>query len=590
MRFVFIFILLFSCSKLFRKEKVEQREDYTLRTKAYQYGPTQLGPSNYFKDKTTEYGLEGIKANRIYAIDFSLDGSTDLVFLEDDYSAPKFYQYSKQEKRFKHVPSLFSEPVIASYILFYDLNHDNILDAIVGVLNQKDGLTKIPLKVFEGKVIKNRLSFSEVKGAIKIKPTSSSTVSILDFDNDGHLDLFVGNWFENYKGKPVAQTDILLKGNGFSFKNVSDLLVDEYTTIEDGIMYINARPTYGASTCDIDQNGFTDILTTSTSRYNNKLWMNIFTLKGVQRKFKDLGLESYYGSDVEGRLDPRGGGRSFFSACADYNNDGMIDIYMGELTHSYDHSSVDKSSILTGSFKKYPPEFIRTEYMNDITTINWNQGDRRGIWFDYNFDGLLDLLVDNSGFPPTSRLVLFKQNEDHSFENIGHLAGIDIINPIGSVVADINQDGKLDIITGQTSHRNSDISNRIYFFENNIPFEGKRSIRFFLRGKEANSQGISSMVYLQTKKGEEEKTQMKWAEFSQGALPSQNEEGMYFGIGASEKLIQVKVRWPAKSNSQVRGRKALEREYNLSNYHFKFHLDITLCDSGRHFQGLGTCD
>jgi hypothetical protein len=368
------------------------------------------------------------------------------------------------------------------------------------------------------------------------------------------------------------------------------LLQGEEKKNDSGGMYINARPTYGVSTCDIDQNGFVDILTTSTSRYYNNLWMNVFTLDEGNRTFQDEGLKSFYGSDYEGRLDPRGGGRTFFSSCTDYNNDGAMDLYLGELTHSYDNSSVDKSSVLTGTSKKNPPEFIRTEYMNDISTINWNQGDRRAVWFDYNLDGLIDLLVDNSGFPPTSRLVLFEQKQNHAFENIGANAGIDIINPTGSVVLDINRDGRLDILTAQSSIRNTNIGKRVYLFENQSLLQGNRSLRFFPRGVKANTSALGSTIILKTIKRGQDSFKRQWVEYSQGGLPSQNEEGVIFGLERGEVPVEVVVRWPIARSKKERGRKSLVKRYDIKGYQFKYNLNITLCESGRHYPEIRLCD
>jgi hypothetical protein len=76
--------------------------------------------------------------------------------------------------------------------------------------------------------------------------------------------------------------------------------------------------------------------------------------------------------------------------------------------------------------------------------------------------------VDNSGFPPYSRLVLFEQDENHSFFNISTNAGIDIVNPTGTVVLDINKDGAPDILTSQNNIRNSDIPPRLFLFQNTL--------------------------------------------------------------------------------------------------------------------------
>ena len=129
--------------------------------------------------------------------------------------------------------------------------------------------------------------------------------------------------------------------------------------------YYNATPTFGVSTCDIDQNGFPDILTSSNNGYYNKLWFNLFDPSINYRHFRDYAKETGYASDNNGARDRLGGGHSFVAVCADYNNDGLMDVYSGELFHSHDNESKDKSALLTGSRSIFPPKFLRTEYIND---------------------------------------------------------------------------------------------------------------------------------------------------------------------------------------------------------------------------------
>ncbi|MBL7666186.1 MAG: VCBS repeat-containing protein [Bacteriovoracaceae bacterium] len=582
-----IFLLFWGCSSPEQKE--DSQPSVQLTANYYNYGFTNKNLESLdFFNRSREYGLEGIVAERFNVIDFNNDGYSDLVIVDSQYAQPQFFEYLPKQKKFIKTEDLFEQAVIASYLIFADFNHDNILDVVVGVLNQRSELSKLPVKIFQGSFKNGKLSFAEVKNAIKLEPMPTTTVTVFDYDLDGELDLYIGNWFGLYQDKPIPIKDYLFKGNGFQFKDVSHTLVGE-NDLKDKVFHLNAKPTYSVSTCDIDRNGFPDILTTSTSRYPNKLWMNVFTLKEGNREFVDYGMKSYYSADVEGRMDPRGGGRSFFSACADYNNDSMMDVYLGELSYSYDPLTVDKSSILTGTSKNFPPEFLRTEYMNDTDTINWNQGDRRGIWIDLNFDGLLDLLVDNSGFPPQSRLVLFEQQQNHAFENVAPKAGVDILNPTGSVILDINRDGKPDIITAQSKLRNAEIKNTIYVFENHYAYDGKRILRLYPRGKLSNSLAIGAMINLTTLRRDEEVTKRYWVEYSQGALPSQNEEGIFFGLEKAEKILSLSVTWPYSKTQKDQSPQALEKSYKL-NVDTKYYSDFTLCENGRFYPGKRVCD
>ena len=77
---------------------------------------------------------------------------------------------------------------------------------------------------------------------------------------------------------------------------------------------------------------------------------------------------------------------------------------------------------------------------------------------------------------------------------------------------------------------------------------------------------------------------MKWIQNSFGSTPSQNAEGLHFGLGRDDKLVQVNVRWPYKNTRQIK--------YFLKKFKFKNDLDFTLCESGKIIVGrpkLNSC-
>jgi hypothetical protein len=566
----------------------EELESLSKKVQIINYGPSIKEGS--FKDKTTQYGLDNLYAVTLNAVDINLDGHTDLVVLPTYYSRPKFYIFDAKEKKFKvwnHDPLPFDFK--ASFVHFYDVNKDKVLDLIAGVLNQRSEVSQIPMKFYAGSIKNNLLTFTEVPDAINLPPEPTSSVTLLDYDLDGWLDLFVGNWFESRKGQYYPVADRLLRNNKGKFEEVNVLLRDEHKKSSDQIYPPNAMPTYGSSSCDIDQNGYPDILTASSSGHKNKLWMNLNEPATGERYFQDLGPVSNYASDPDGSLIPTGGGRTFFSACTDYNDDGLMDVFLGELSHAYDNDSVDKSSILTGSKETFPPYFIRTEYLSDATAESWNQGDRRGVWVDYNIDGRVDLLVDNSGFPPYSRLVMFEQDESHAFINVAGQLGLDIVNPTGSIVIDVNEDGMPDVITSQNNIRRSDIPPRLYLFENQNNFPNRRAIKVHLRGLKANTHGLGAMVMLYTQSGAEKKVQRRWVEYSQGGLTSQNEEGILFGVSEDYQAIGLKVRWPYVHKSGFKLGTVTEKLYSIEGLPSKGLLEITVCEDGKVLNGKMSC-
>ncbi len=562
----------------------------TKKVQVVNYGPT-VRESGSFTDRTEELGLANLHAVAINAVDLNRDGFTDLAILHNYYSRPRFFIWSERDKRFSPwahdpLPGDFK----ASFLVFADLNRDRIPDLISGVLNQRSEVGQVPLKYYAGVLLKDKLVFQEVPGALSLPAEPTSGVTIIDYNLDGWPDLFVSNWFDNRRGEYLPVQDRLLRNrDGKKFEDVTPLLQGEGDKTSDQLFPPNARPTYGASSCDIDQNGWPDILTVSSSGHKNKLWMNLRDSRTDERYFEDVGPLSNYGSDPDGSLIPTGGGRSFFSACTDYNDDGIMDVFLGALSHAYDNESVDRSSILTGSREIYPPYFLRTEYVSDAASEAWNQGDRRGVWTDYNIDGRVDIVVDNSGFPPFSRLVLFEQDENRAFVNVAPQAGIDVVNPGATITLDVNRDGLPDLLTAQNNIRRAEIPPRLYFFQNTGRFPGRRSLTVHLSAAKANTEGIGAMVmlYTQTKSGKI--VQRRWAESTQGGLPSQNEAGVRFGIGEGVEAVGVKVRWPYRKPGSDSTSGVLEKLYPLKGLLGPEHTEVTVCDEGNILRGKTSC-
>ncbi|MBC7538138.1 MAG: VCBS repeat-containing protein [Bacteriovorax sp.] len=528
-------------------------------------------PSKIFIDKTEEYGLKGVQAVHLYAVDINNDGYTDLVVLDDFYAVPKFYLFDPKTIKFILSPSPFDSVVRASYLNFIDLDHDGIYDVIVGTLNQKMEVTQYPPRIFKGEMINGVLHYKE-KSPLTTRLLPTASIVALDYDLDGEIDLFLANWFSFKDNNPVPVPDMLLKGKGFEFSDVSSHLKGEYDYNKTDKIYLNATPTFGASTCDISKNGFPDILTSNSNGYYNKLWMNI-----DGENFVNYGNESGYAADEDGSQETHGGGNSFFSLCGDYNNDGLIDIVTGTMSRDSDPESRDKSSILTGSSKSFPPKFIRSEFLHDKQKSKWSEGNHRGVWIDYNLNGLLDLIIDNSGFPPDSRLVFFEQTQDHAYNDKSKELGVNIMNPSGTVTIDLKRNGIMSFITGQSKTRAGDIDNRIYVFENQTKREGRGSVRFHLQGKHSNYHGISSSVWLTTNKH----TRFFNVEYNSGSLPSQNEEGAYFAFDKEDPHF-VEVRWSYAFIDRLGRKIPLVRKYNLTKLKLKgIHRELNLCEDGR---------
>lgn len=580
--FIGLCFALISCSRLPIIGKNWKGEDQKTikKEKEISFSPTTKG-NGQFKDVTEKYGLKDIEGVTFYAVDFDSDGYTDLVVLPDFYSIPQFYHFNEHKKKFEQLNyAPLARDVWASYIIFNDYNRDGIVDMVLGAPKRETSLDQSPLRLFLGKMEKGILSYHLLSNAFPNELYPTYGVAPLDLDLDGELDLYLGNWYDRYRGKMMVTPDRLYRFKGGKFADFSTMLDSELDFTEELHLYSNARPTYGVSTCDVDQNGFIDILTSSSNGMANKLWLNLADDESG-RAFVDYGKESGFAHDRDGMLDRMGGGDSYFARCIDYNNDGIVDIIEGDLSHSYDSSSRDRSAVLSGSTFKFPPRFIRTEYFMDNGALQWNQGDKRATFIDYNLDGLVDMVIDNNGFPPDSRLIFFKQEENHAYADRAQDYGLNLSNPSGTITLDFNRDGRPDLLVGQVGTRSTSLKKRVYLFENNVPFNGHQSVRIHLRGVKANHFAWGASIKVVGTEVKQWRFNMPLA----GGFSSQDEDGMIFGLQKGEKLKRIEVIWPIVDKSG----KALKKVYSFEQMTLKESNQFTLCESGAILIGQKSC-
>ena len=538
LNYLFVLLLILNSCSTFKKEKKQRPK----RAKV-NYGPSKQSES--FVDVTKKVGLEGIEASRVYVYDINSDGREDLVFLSGNYSTAQFYLATKEGTFVKAKNIYFQDDVQATFLQFSDFDKNGVTDVMVGLHNQKSALTKKPILLYLGH--KSRADSIVFRKAHEFKfdfIAPITNVNVFDYDNDGQLDMFVASWFDRRnKGKPVENRLFTTKNK--KVYEISGALTSELALRGDE--EYNVSPTFSSSICDINNDGFPDILTSNTAGYPNKLWLS--SVQGKSVKYIDNGPQSGYAMDSITSGGRYNGGNSTFAICGDYNNDGYYDIAMGEVSNALDLDYRDRSSILTNKgLKKI--SFIRTEYTNDGASSNWNQGDMRGLWSDLNNDGLIDLIVDNSGFPPHTRLVTFVQEGDHELVNRSKDYGIDIVNPSSTVVLDYNGDGRNDLLTIQVNTRDARIKPRVYLFENQLP--QKNFIKLKLEGKKSNPDAIGAKVIVVTDKG---RTLTRQHYFSFGQFQPQNSSIVHIGLG-NEKVSEVIIEWPYRLKSGKKLRKS----------------------------------
>ncbi len=368
--------------------------------------------------------------------------------------------------------------------------------------------------------------------------------AFVDYDRDGHLDLFVANYIALdlktapvpesgpclYKGVMVAcgppglegDTNILYHNNGDgTFTEVSEAA---------GITEANGTYGLGVLTADFDNDGWPDIYVANDSTpsllYQNK----------KNGKLVDIGMESGCVLSADGK--PQAG---MGVSAADYDLDGNLDIvktnFAGDtpsLYHNRGNGSFEDVTFSAGLG-------IHTQY------LGWGVG-----FFDMDNDGWPDILICNghvypeveqlkteAGYP--QRKLLYKNLRNGRFDDVSGDGGPGISTPYasrGCAFGDFDNDGDLDVVVN-TINDYPQLLRSDSSLENNW-------IKVKTIGTKSNRSGIGARLRCVTRPPDEQKEHSQIDEVrSGGSYISQNDLRVHFGLGKAQKVELLEIRWPS---------------------------------------------
>ncbi len=479
-------------------------------------------------------------------------------------------------RRFEEAPLLGEGAPRADLLLVADLDGDGARDLMVGYGEAKE----MPGRYAEGRASHVRLQqrgeatrFPAPREAPPLIPAETLVAgALLDYDGDGVLDLVTGAHYVTGGLELEAYPLHLLRGKGdgtFEERTEAAGLALRREPGEPD----SRRPVYGLATYDVDGDGWTDVLVCAYGRQRNLLYLN-------QRDgtFREVGQASGFAGDEdqsgtypestkrmfrerfgverEDELPFRANGNTFDAPCGDYDNDGDLDLFLGEITHAWAGSSSDRSSVLENlgasplRFARHPDAAARRH-----ASASWNQGDLYAGWLDVDNDGWLDLLIASGDYPDEQRLRLFRQVAPGRFEDATGWAGLDWLNCTQLSLADYDRDGDVDILVGNSHMRLTPEQRqaqplRIALFENRL---GQRNhwlnVRLVGRGpgRGANRDAIGARVRV-TAGG---LTQTRVIAGGLGHAGHNDALEAAFGLGRAERIERLEVRWPGPAGTQV---------------------------------------
>lgn len=551
-------------------------------------------PDTYFVDVASASGLSGASAQNVTWADINGDGYPDAVIagskngpaLEVFVSVEKdggrgFVNFTAESGINRH-PEISTAARVGSFLVFGDVDNDGDQDLFSGMYCEFEKPRTVtnsetPLKDEAGRIIfdkpdhglrseillndgSGRFAFLRNSG-VNLSSETAASAAFFDYDKDGNLDLFVGNWYKEYGISYISYPSRLYRGLGDGrFEEVTaaaGLLTQPTEGRPD-----SSRPVYGVSHCDWNNDGFEDILVSVYGRQANRLWKNngdgTFTDVAPATGFDGDGIRhGRYppGSKREPEGEWRSHGNTFSAACADYDNDGDMDVYLGEITHGWAGEASDRSSLLENLGPAKDFAFQRDAdllHRVHLDTKSWNQGDMRVTWTDFDSDGLPDLLISSGDYPDGQFLRLFRQLGPLKFNDVTANAGFNWESSAGISLADYDGDGDADILAGQSWMR-MPASKRLGSFPAGALFRndiGNRNnwLSVTLEGKGAggaNRSAIGARVTLKIGAGKQIREVLSGGgNAGQGNYPALN-----FGLGKAEKADSLEVHWADKTGS-----------------------------------------
>ncbi len=354
----------------------------------------------------------------------------------------------------------------------------------------------------------------------------------LDYDNDGHLDLFAANYVKFTEERPVVLT---IRGDRV-YPSPKDFLPETCCLFHnngDGTFTDVSKKTgiaahagtgMGMISADYDNDGYPDIFVANDVAKNSLFHNN------RNGTFTELAVRSGVALDMNGLA------RSNMGVdCADYNNCGLLSFYVtafqqegGALFQNVGHGLFDNVTTLAGASS------------GTVPYVSWGCG-----FADFDNDGHRDLFIvcghidDNVEHHDDTTAyrchnVVLRNLGNGKFANVTDQSGdVAKLKMSGRGVAfdDLDNDGRIDVVILNSNDRPTILRNETV--------NDNHWIQIRLQGVKTNRDGVGARVYVVAG----DLQQMDEVHSGRG-YQSHWGTRLHFGLAKNKRVQRIEVHWP----------------------------------------------